>query len=373
MPPGTELILIPELDGQHPALLEMNQELESGQVPEKFNGMVARLEEGLIAALQSTDVLIVHNIFTKHFNLPLTAALFRLLDQGILPACIAWCHDMTWTSPNSRSKVFPAYPWDLLRTYRPDITYVAVSEQRKQELVQLFNCPPEQIQVIYNGVDPADLLALSEAGLSLIGRLGLWNSDLNLLLPVRITQAKNIEFAIRVAASFKGRGLHVRIVITGPPDPHDPKNMEYFHSLLHLRQNLDVVEEVRFIYESGPSPAEPYTVDMPVVAELFRVCDALLMPSHREGFGMPVLEAGLVGIPVFCSDRIPAGNELGDHDIVRFSLDREAGQVADLILEWMGTHRVLRLKKRVWQEFTWRSIFQQQILPLITQRKSWGR
>ncbi len=372
IPLGAEFVLVPELDGQNPAVLEMNQALEKGQIPEKFNGLVARLEQDLIAALQSVDILVVHNIFTKHFNLPLTAALFRLLDQGILPPCIAWCHDITWTSPNSRSKVYPAHPWDLLRTYRADITYVAVSEERKQELLQLFNCPPEQIHVIYNGVDPADLLALSYAGLSLIDRLGLWDGDLNLLLPVRITQAKNIEFAIRVAAALKGRGLHPKMVVTGPPDPHDRGNMRYFHSLLQLRQDLDVADEVRFVYDSGPSPAEPFTIDMALVSELFRVSDALFMPSHREGFGMPVLEAGLAGLPVFCSDRIPAGNELGDHDIVLFSLDSGAEQVADLILEWMAAQPLSRLKKRVRQQFTWRSIFHRQILPLSTRMKLWG-
>jgi glycosyltransferase involved in cell wall biosynthesis len=188
---------------------------------------------------------------------------------------------------------------------------------------------------------------------------------------VRITQAKNIEFAIRVAAALKSKGPRTKLVITGPPDPHERGNIEYFQSLLRLRRDLGVVDEVCFVYESGPSPSWPYTVDMQVVAELFRVSDALVMPSHREGFGMPVLEAGLVGIPVFCSDRIPAGNELGDDDIVQFSSDAGAEQVADLILRWITSQPLSRLRKRVRQQFTWRSIFQRQILPLITARKSW--
>jgi mannosylglucosylglycerate synthase len=365
LPHGAIFFYIPELDTQHPAVLEINRELEHGHLPPEFDQMVHNLEEKLLAALQFTDILIVHNIFTKHFNLPLTAALFQLLDQGVLPRCIAWCHDMSWTSPNSRSKVFPAYPWDLLRTYRENVTYITVSEERKQELTQLFDCLPEKVQVIYNGVDPAALLALSNTGRALIDRLDLWESDLNFLLPVRVTQAKNIEFAIQIVAALKGRGLRPKLVVTGPPDPHDRRNMEYFQSILRLRQKLAVVGEVCFVYESGPIPGEAYTVDIQVVADLLRVSDALLMPSHREGFGMPVLEAGLVGIPVFCSNRIPAAREIGASEVFQFSPEQDQEEVADLILKWVENNPTLRLRSRIRQNLTWRRILHKQILPLL--------
>jgi len=365
LPPEAGFIQLPELDSQHPQILEMSRELDQGRVPPSFEQMVARLAEKLASVLTSIDLLIVHNVFTKHFNLPLTAALFRLLDQGMIHRCVAWCHDMTWTSPNSRSKVFPAYPWDLLRTLRPDITYVAVSRERGRDLANLFNCPPEQIRVIYNGVDPAELLALSDPGLALIDRLGLWDSDLNLLMPVRVTQAKNIELALHVVTALKERGMRPKLVVTGPPDPHDRMNMEYFQSLLALREELGVVAEIRFVYESGANPAEPFSLDMPLVAELLRVSDALFMPSHREGFGMPVLEAGLAGIPVFCSETVPAASEIGGQDLVRFSPQAGANEVAGLILKWVEGSPVLRLRRRVRQNLTWRGIFQHDILPLI--------
>jgi glycosyltransferase involved in cell wall biosynthesis len=365
LPPEAGFIQIPELDSQYPQILEMSHELDQGRVPPNFEQMVALLAEKLASVLTSIDLLIVHNVFTKHFNLPLTAALFRLLDQHVIRHCVAWCHDMTWTSPNSRSKVFPTYPWDLLRTQRPDITYVAVSQERGRDLAELFGCPLEQVRVIYNGVDPAELLALSDPGLALIDRLDLWDSDLNLLMPVRVTQAKNIELALRVVAALKERGIRPKLVVTGPPDPHDQLNMEYFQSLLALREQLRVVDEMRFVYESGPNPAEPLSVDMPVVAELLRLSDALFMPSHREGFGMPVLEAGLLGIPVFCAETVPAANEIGRQEVVRFSPGADAKQVADLILKRVKDSSVLRLQRRVRQNLTWRGIFQHDILPLI--------
>jgi mannosylglucosylglycerate synthase len=369
LPPGAEYIGIPELDSQHPLILDMSRELEQGRVPPHFEEMGIQLAEALASVLQPRDLLIVHNVFTKHFNLPLTAALFRLLDRELIHHGVAWCHDLTWTSPNSRSKVYPGYPWDLLRTQRSDIRYVTVSQERQRELAGLFECPPEQIQVIYNGVSPMELLTLSGAGLDLINRLNLWESDLNLIMPVRVTQAKNIELALHVLASLKERGVRPKLIVTGPPDPHDRMNMEYFQSLLSLRAELGVVDQMHFVYESGPNPDEPFIVEMPIVAELLRAGDALFMPSHREGFGMPVLEAGLAGIPVFCSTQVPAANEIGGDDVITFSPDAGTDQVVGLILRWMENSSVFRLRRRVRQELTWRGIFQRQILPLLDLNK----
>jgi mannosylglucosylglycerate synthase len=365
LPNGAALIHIPELDSQHPQIKAMSQQLEKKQVPDVFETMVERLTRLLVPALSSIDILIVHNVFTKHFNLPLTAALFHLLDQNSITYCVAWCHDITWTSPNSRRKVFDGYPWDLLRTYRSDVTYVAVSRTRQQELAGLYACPEERIHVIYNGVDLQELLALSPDGLALIKRLDLHSCELALLMPVRVTQAKNIELALRVAAAMKAMGIFTRFIVTGPPDPHDPKNMEYFRRLLSLRSELGVEDELRFVYESSPNKSEPLVIEFPLVAELYRVSDALFLPSHREGFGMSVLEAGLVGLPVFCADTVPAAEEIAAQDAVMFSPDANPEQVADLILHTMNANPVHRLKQHVRRDLTWESIFQKEILPLL--------
>ena len=365
LPPGTEFVHIPELDSQHPQILEISAELEQGRIPAHFDGIVNRLAQTLAPSLESIDVLIVHNVLSKHFNLPLTAALFRLADQAAIHRCVAWCHDITWTSPNSRAKVHEGYPWDLLRTYRSDITYITVSQERQRDLANLFGCPLEQIQLIYNGVEPKELLALSDAGTALIDRLDLWDSDLNLLMPVRVTQAKNVELAIHVIAALRDRAVQAKLVVTGPPDPHDPQSMEYLQSLVDLRQGLALNQQVHFVYESGPIPNEPFIVALPVVADLFRASDVLFMPSHREGFGMPVLEAGLAGMPVFCSDQVPAANEIGGPDVIRFSPTAHPEQIASLILPWSENSPVINLRRRIRRNFTWRSLFRHEILPLL--------
>ncbi len=369
LPEGGDLLLVPEIDSQHPEIARMSARLEQGQVPDGFEAMREQLAKTLAPALGQFDNLVVHNVLTKHFNLPLTAALDQLLDMAMLPHCIAWCHDFTWTSTSSGSKVHPGYPWDLLRTQRPDVTYVVVSKRRQQELAGLFGCPEREIRVVYNGVDPKMLLGLSAEGAALVEHLGLLEQDLVLLMPVRVTQAKNIEYALRVVAALKARGCRSKLILTGPPDPHDAASMAYFRSLQGLRRDLCVEEEMRFVFESGPDPEKPYLVDASVVGDLFRVSDLMFMPSHREGFAMPVLEAGLAGIPVVCTE-VPAAVEIGGEDVITFDLDETPDGLAARILAWAESSPIHRLRRRVRQNYTWQAILRRDIEPLLRERES---
>lgn len=364
LPAGCELLLIPELDSQNPQVIRIQQALSQGRVPSDYPRIVDQLDHALRPMVESCDHCIVHNIFTKHFNLPLTEALHRLIDRGAIRHAIAWCHDFSWTSASSRPHLHPGHPWELLRTYRPEMTYVTISEQRRNVLADMLACPVEKVHRVYNGVDPGALLGLSPEGLALMDRLGVFESDLVILMPVRVTQAKNIEYALHVVAALKSLGKRPRLILTGPPDPHDPKNLEYYQKLKDLRDKLDVTAEMRFVFDSGPELREPYILDERLVGELYRVCDMVFMPSLREGFGMPVLEAGLVGVPVLAT-AIPAANEIGGEEVVIFDLGTAAEELAGKILELLAGNPLSRFRQRVRQRYTWQAIFRQQLKPLL--------
>jgi len=364
LPTGCEFHRVPEMDSKHPSVVEVSASLEKGYVPEEFSALSDRLFKSLEPIVANVDYLIVHNLFTKHFNLALTDALFRLLDQQIIQSCIAWCHDFTWTSPSSRSKVQPGFPWDLIRTKRPDTEYVVVSKRRQAVLARLFGCPLEEIKVIYNGVNPKVLFGISDEIEELIARLDLFNSDLIISMPVRVTRAKNIEFALRVVASLKLRGCRPKLVLTGPPDPHDAQNLSYFRELRELQSQLNVEEEMRFVYASGPKSDQGYIITHTQVGELLRVSDLMFMPSHREGFGMPVLEAGLLGIPVMVTNA-PAAEEIGGEDIVLVENPKDPIETADQILDWMDGNPMYHLRRQVRQKYTWEAIYHRKIKSLL--------
>ncbi|RPI81157.1 MAG: hypothetical protein EHM41_21210, partial [Chloroflexi bacterium] len=112
LPAGVDYIQVPEINNENEVIEGISSKLEQGRVPDSFNALVDVIEKKLKPLLDGFDRVILHNVLSKHFNLPLTAALIRLVQQGDLRNSIAWCHDFSWTSPNSRKKVFPGYPWD---------------------------------------------------------------------------------------------------------------------------------------------------------------------------------------------------------------------------------------------------------------------
>ncbi len=131
LPHGCGFTLVPQMDTLHPEIARMTGDLNTGTLPEAFSGMVEELVASLAPLVAGFDHLIIHNVMTKHFNLPLTVALVRLIESGAIRHPIAWCHDFSWTSENSRKNVHPGYPWDYLRVALEGVDYVTVSQRRR--------------------------------------------------------------------------------------------------------------------------------------------------------------------------------------------------------------------------------------------------
>jgi glycosyltransferase involved in cell wall biosynthesis len=361
---GAKGVVLPTLDTLSEEILAINAELEKGEVPPSFDSLVEKIATQLRPLLEPMQWVIIHNVLTKHFNLAFSAALWRLIDQRVIRRPIAWCHDISWTSAHSRPKLSPGYPWDLLRTYNPAITYVAISKERQRELSGLLGISENEIRVVYNGVDPATLLGLTSQGMALCEKLDLFSRDLILLMPVRITQAKDIEFALSLTAALKALQCRVKLIVTGPPDPHDESNVRYYRSLLNQRRELGIIDEASFIYESGPDPKQAYLIDENMIGQLYRLADIVLLPSRREGFGIPVLEAGLAGVPLAATD-VPAAQEIGQNDFFLIKEGHTPESLAEELLNWSQEDRTQRLCRRVRKGFTWEQIFELNIQPLL--------
>jgi glycosyltransferase involved in cell wall biosynthesis len=94
------------------------------------------------------------------------------------------------------------------------------------------------------------------------------------------------------------------------------------------------------------------------------------MPSHREGFGMPVLEAGLLGKPIVASTAVPAASEIGQSAVLLFDPDQmTATQLAQQIDVQLASTERVRLARQVRQRYTWDAIFRIDIEPLLNNRK----
>ena len=112
--------------------------------------------------------------------------------------------------------------------------------------------------------------------------------------------------------------------------------------------------------------AELTTEPLPdaVIADCYRLADALFLPSREEGFGISLLEAGLAHRPVFCAD-LPALRELGDASASFFPPDEEPAKVAALISDRLRNDPVFRMAVKTRREFDWDRIYRGRIEPLL--------
>ncbi|MCK4899639.1 MAG: glycosyltransferase, partial [Anaerolineales bacterium] len=101
-----------------------------------------------------------------------------------------------------------------------------------------------------------------------------------------------------------------------------------------------------------------------VIADFFRLADILLFPSQQEGFGIPILEAGLARMPIFASD-IPPFHESSAGSVNLFDPNGDPKEVAKAIQAFIESDQAYRLRKRVLANFTWQSILNNKIIPLI--------
>ena len=357
--PRIEVVRVPLADTRHPAILAARASLDRGSVPSTFATLVAALAADLRSAVGDLDVLVAHNVCGLHFNLPLTAALHEISAEPHGPALVAWQHDLAWTSVHYAQHLHPGFPWSLLRDPWPRTTYVAVSEARQKEQMHLSGLPLEHVRVVPNGVDVGRLLGLHPSTQRIVEGLGLPGPRPVLLVPARITPRKNLEFAIRVVADLRRLGDDPRLIVTGPLDPHDPSANEYLQRLSSRALAVGVADAVHFV-----AVERARSTSRRVVSDLYRIADALLLPSHDEGFGLPILEAAVSRLPVICAD-IASLRELAGIDATYFDPSGDPSTVAGLIQARLADEPVSRLADRVRREYGWPAVYATRIEPLL--------
>jgi mannosylglucosylglycerate synthase len=351
--------VLPRLDSRHPEVMEVKGFLDAGKRTPAFEDLRSKIKADLLAELRGCEVLIAHNVASLHKNLPLTAALHKIYKTPGFPLLILWHHDLAWTTPRYRSELYDGYPWDLLRTHWEGVTQVVVSELRKRELAELFGISNGSIRVIPNGVDVNTFFKLEPQTIELMEHLKLLDADPLFLLPVRLTTRKNIELALRVLAELRTRYPQAMLLVTGPEGPHNPANKAYKQKLLNLRDELNLQGATHFL-------AEATSEFMPdaVIADFYRIADALLFPSQEEGFGIPIIEAAFSRMPVFCSD-IPVLRELGGEDVTYFAPDANPVEVAKQVKVRLEAEATSRWARRAKLGYAWEQIYSRHIAPLI--------
>lgn len=230
-----------------------------------------------LAALLRADLDLMH--FT-HFNAP-------LLYTG---KSVVTIHDLTLSFFPGQKMTQPlhrlAYEAVLRRSVAHAEEIITVSEHTKDDLVRLLSTPSKKITTIYNGIghefgpakNPAQTkkTVAKKYGLTQPYLLytGVWRDHKNLL---GLIQALSI---LRTQYTFRGQ-----LVLTGRPDPvYAPAIFAAIkqHKLEKAVITTGMVTEKDLL-------------------SLYQAAKVFVFPSFYEGFGLPILEAMAVNVPVAAS------------------------------------------------------------------------
>lgn len=159
---------------------------------------------------------------------------------------------------------------------------IAISESTRQDILRLYDCAPERVVVVPNGVSdayqplPADAVAAFRQAQGLPEHFILF---LGTLQP-----RKNLDALLRAYARVADT-VGWPLVVVGA-DGWD------FQPVYRTAQELGIAEQVRF---AGFAPQETLPL-------WYNAASMLVYPSLYEGFGLPLLESMACGTPVIAAN-----------------------------------------------------------------------
>lgn len=224
------------------------------------------------------------------------------------------------TNPEYSSRMFGMYFKRVMpKVIRNADVVLCNSETTRRDLLEHYTADPERIKVVYHGVDQ-----LTSDG------TGAFSDKEPYMMAMSHTKMKNVGFTIREFLRYKkSHPGPLRLMVVGTD----------FSGLSEGRSDVEVtgyLERDRLI-------------------DLLAGAEALLFPSHSEGFGYPPIEAMFLGVPTVVSDRGSLPEVVGDAALI-VDVDQE-GSLAEAIHQLRsdeGLADELRRKGRVrCKRFTW--------------------
>ena len=223
---------------------------------------------------------------------------FHIVDHSyahlvrVLPAdrVVVTCHDLDAFQPallDGSRRLRPSR-W-LAHHVLGGLTRAAhiacVSHATKFELIATGVVPPNRVSVVYEGIHPSCSPALAAHTRSQSVH------DPEILHVGSTVPRKRIDVLLEMFAGVRAKFSGARLLRAGGP-------MSPAHRALAKRLRIaDAIEEMPFL-------------DRDALAAVYRRASVLVLPSDREGFGLPVAEAMACGTPVVAS-AIPALREIG--------------------------------------------------------------
>lgn len=253
----------------------------------------------------------VANLFDRAFTLYYAYRLFSTVSGVDTPDVMHWTYPLPIRLKNTKNiytihDLVPLrlpyttldnrkYYFSLIKTLLQRADHiVTVSESSKRDIIEIFGYPEEKITNTYQAVSiPQNLRDKSDDSVrqEVEGVFNLPYKSYFLFFGA-IEPKKNVG---RIIEGYLSSQVKEPLVIVGKPAWKADRELRILSETSHG----DRVR--RFEY-----------VSFPFLVSLIRGAKAVVFPSLYEGFGLPILEAMLLGTPVLTSDRASIPEITGD-------------------------------------------------------------
>lgn len=188
---------------------------------------------------------------------------------------------------------------------------IAISEQTKQDIVQLFKTDPNKIEVVYQSCDDSFKSPASREVKEIVKKK--YNLPDKYILNVgTIETRKNL---VNLVKALQHIDKNYKLVVIGKKTP-------YFKLVEKEIQSLNLQDRVLFLKNI------PFT-DLPVI---YQMASLFAYPSVYEGFGIPIIEALYSHVPVVaatgsCLEEAGGPNSLYVHPEDYLALSKAINEV----------------------------------------------
>ena len=193
---------------------------------------------------------------------------------------------------------------------------IAISQASADDIVNRLRVPRERVDLTLLGHRSGLTAAPLDEG-ELRRRLSLGDAPFVLMVGGRKPH-KNVDGLLRGFAQARERVPGAQLVLAGNPTSIEP-------TLLALATDLQLGDCAHFLG----------FVDADELEGLYAAADLFVLPSHNEGFGLPVLEAMARGVAVACSSASALPEVGGDaaRDFAPARPDDIATVIADVLTD----------------------------------------
>lgn len=157
---------------------------------------------------------------------------------------------------------------------------IAISEQTKWDIIRFLHIPEEKIEIVYQGCDPQfGLLIEKNRKEAIRQKYGIRSPYI--LYVGSIEKRKNLLLLIK---ALKGLKEDISVIAIGKRTPYSD-TIEHYIRENNLSDRVSLLNNIPF----NELPA------------FYQMASLFVYPSFFEGFGIPILEAQLSGIPVIAA------------------------------------------------------------------------